>query len=160
MRKKKLSNVIHKLFLNEETIAIDLKDIPTQSNTRNIQAITQFVMPEEDGSVDQILVTIQHMFISGDFEGASKLIQKYQSNKPGSKEGFFSWYHMDKLIDWVRNIYKYTNMKDINKNYYDDQMRTEVEGVKDLKAVKVKETTINKFLADAEKVLKKKLEMK
>lgn len=106
--------------------------------------------------MDKIAVQIEHMFINGDFDGASKLIKKYSfSTKRGDPR--FSWYHLNLLMDWVRNIYKYTNMSDLSKNYYDEQMKKEIEGISDLKKAAVKEETIDKFINDVKKVLEKKL---
>lgn len=103
---------------------------------------------------DKLLIAIQHLFISGEFDQANELIKEY-----GGK-GLFTWHHMQQLIDWVRNIYKYTNMKDLNKNYYNAQMKKEIEGVDRLEKVRIKDETVDKFIKDAEKVLKKKLQMR
>jgi len=114
--------------------------------------------PDEEPA-DKALIAIQHCFINGDFEKASEILQTLRGMKQG---GFFSWHHMNQLMDWVRNIYKYTNMKDLGKNYYEYEQAKEVEmaGVSDLRKVEVKEAVVDKFMKDAEKVLKRKLEMK
>jgi hypothetical protein len=69
---------------------------------------------------------------------------------------------MNQLMDWVRNIYKYTNMKDLSRNYYEHEMTKDmqIQGVSDLTKVRVKEETVEKFIKDAEKVMKKKLQMR
>jgi len=106
--------------------------------------------------MDKIATQIQHLFISGDFDQANQLIKQYSiSYTKGQPK--FSWHHLQLLMDWVRSIYKYTNMKDLSKNYYDYQMKQEIEGAKDLTKAAVKEATIDKFVEDVEKVLKKKL---
>jgi len=106
--------------------------------------------------MDKVSTQIQHMFINGDFEEANKLIKQYSFNS-GRNQPKFSWHHLQLLMNWVRSIYKYTNMKDLSKNYYDYQMKQEIEGAIDLKKVAVKDATIDKFVEDVAKVLKKKL---
>ena len=120
---------------------------------------TQPNLGSDTEPADKLLIQIQHHFINGEFDKANLLIQSFKGMKDGS---FFSWYHMQQLIDWIRNIYKYTNMHDISKNYYDWEMSKDMEmaGVKDLRKVGVKEVTIDKFVKDAERVLKRKTEMK
>lgn len=114
--------------------------------------------PDEEPA-DKVLVQIQHHFINGEFEKAAMLLQTFRGMKQGS---FFSWHHMNQLMDWVRNIYKYTNMRDLGKNYYDHEMTKDMEiaGVTDLKKVAVNDAVIDKFVKEAEKVLKRKLEMR
>lgn len=114
---------------------------------------------EKEEPMDKVMVAIQHHFINGDFDKASELFNKFRSAKRGQ---FFTWHHLNQLMDWIRNIYKYTNMSDLSRNYYQHEMAKDVEiqGVKDLTKVKVGEETINKFVKDAEKVLKKKLQMR
>lgn len=115
---------------------------------------------EAEEPMDKVIVAIQHHFINGDFDKASELIQTYRDAKGGK---FFTWHHMNQLMDWVRNIYKYTNMKDLGRNYYDYAMAKdmEVQGVKDLTKVKViSDEVVDKFVKEVEKVLKKKLEMR
>lgn len=103
---------------------------------------------------DKLLVAIQHLFINGEFDRANALIKEY-----GGK-GLFTWYHMEQLIDWVRNIYKYTNMKDLSKNYYTYQVQQGIEGVDTLEKVRIKDELVDKFTKDVEKVLNKKLSMR
>jgi hypothetical protein len=113
---------------------------------------------EETEPMDKVMVAIQHHLINQDWDKANQLIQSYKS---GRKIGsFFSYYHLDKLIDWVRSIYKYTDVRDLSKNYYDYQIKQEIPGVSDLRKVKVKDEHITKFMKDVEKVLTKKLEMR
>jgi hypothetical protein len=114
--------------------------------------------PDEEPA-DKALIQIQHYFMNGEFEKASQLLQTLRGMKRGT---FFSWHHMNQLIDWVRNVYKYTNMKDLSKNYYDYEMAKDMEiaGATDLKKIGVKEAVVEKFIKEAEKVLKKKLEMR
>jgi hypothetical protein len=107
------------------------------------------------GDADAIAVQVQHLFINGEFEKANELIKQH-SYSSRNKDGF-SWHHLQQLTDWVRSIYKYTDMKDLSKNYYDYQMKKEIEGVKDLRKSKVKAETVDKFIEDVKKVLDKKL---
>jgi len=114
---------------------------------------------EAEEPEEKILIAIQHHFINGDFQKANDLIQNFRSLK-GNK--FFTWHHMNQLLDWVRNVYKYTNMKDLSRNYYQHEMTKdmEIQGVSDLAKVKVRDEIVEKFIKDAEKVLKKKLQMR
>jgi len=114
---------------------------------------------EAEEPMDKVLIAIQHHFINGEFEKASALLNTFRSAKGGK---FFTWHHMNQLMDWVRNIYKYTNMRDLSRNYYDYAMAKdmEVQGVNDLTKVRVRDETVEKFIQDAEKVLKKKLQMR
>lgn len=111
---------------------------------------------EPDEDMDKVVVAIQHHFINGDFDKASELMTTFRGAKRGQ---FFTWHHMSQLMDWVRNIYKYTNMKDLSRNYYEHEMTKDmkIQGVKELNKVKVREETIKKFVEEAEKVLNKKL---
>jgi hypothetical protein len=114
---------------------------------------------EAEEPMDKVLIAIQHHFINGDFEKASMLLNTFRGAKRGK---FFTWHHMNQLMDWVRNIYKYTNMKDLSRNYYEHEMTKDmqIQGVSDLTKVRVKEETVEKFIKDAEKVMKKKLQMR
>lgn len=107
--------------------------------------------------IEKVLVFIQNLLINGEYEAASALISQLRY---GRKKGtFFSYHHLNQLVNWVRNIYKYTNMKDINFNYYDHNLTKEmgIPEMGDLKKVKVKEEHIEKFMKDAKKVLEKKM---
>lgn len=113
---------------------------------------------EQQEPMDKIMVAIQHHLINGDYEAASDLVQRYRTGR--KKGSFFSAHHMNQLIDWVRNIHKYTNMTDLNQNYYNNQIKQEIEGAKDLKRVKVKDDLVDKLMGDVEKTLRRKLEMR
>lgn len=143
-------------------IAPDVRDRAEVNQTKERLFPSFSHVPNMDADAepaDKVLIQIQHHFINGEFDKANELIRTFQNMREGT---FFSWHHMNQLIDWVRNIYKYTNMKDISKNYYDYEMAKDVEiaGVNDLRKVSVKEATIDKFIKEAEKVLAKKLQMK
>lgn len=107
---------------------------------------------------DKIIIAIQNLLVNGEYEAASALIQS--SNFSGPKGGGISWYHMEKLVDWVRSIYKYTDTRDLSKSYYDYQMKQEIDGAQDLRKTGVSEKTVERFVKEVEKVLKKKLEMR
>lgn len=164
---KKLDRVLKDVLnkpLDEAIIATDYysaqaeaAETPAQHKRRRSPAFSDM-----DGSAanvekcepqDKLMVAIQHLFINGEFDRANAMIKEY-----GSK-GFFTWYHMEQLIDWVRNIYKYTNMKDLNKNYYTYQVKQGIEGVDTLEKVRVRDELVDKFTKDVEKVLNKKLAM-
>ena len=102
---------------------------------------------------DKILIAIQHLFINGEFEQANALIKEYGGR------GLFTWHHMQQLVDWVRNIYKYTNMRDLNNNYYNYQVKQRMDGVDNIEKVRIKDETVDKFTKDVQRVLKKKLAM-
>lgn len=172
MADKKLNEVLDDVLdspIDEATIAVGVEGIPQydveheaeMTSKHNRLSPAYSFMPtsdEQEEPMDKIMVAIQHHLINGDYEAASNLVQKYRT---GRKKGtFFSAHHMNQLIDWVRNIHKYTNMTDLNQNYYNNQLKQEIEGAKDLKRVKVKEDIVDKFMADLEKTLRRKLEMR
>lgn len=103
---------------------------------------------------DKLLIAIQHLFINGEYDRANALIKEYGG------QGIFTWYHMEQLIDWVRNIYKYTNMKDLSKNYYSYQSKDTIDGMDNLEKVKIKDEVVDRFTKDVEKVLNKKLALR
>ena len=138
----------------------DEADNQPQYHARRFNSGIEMTQSDEAAEpMDKVLIAIQHHFINGDFEKASELLNTFRGAKKGR---FFTWHHMNQLMDWVRNIYKYTNMRDLSRNYYDYEMAKdmEVQGVKDLAKVRVKDETIEKFIQDAEKVLKRKLQMR
>lgn len=114
---------------------------------------------EKEEPQDKVLVAIQHHMINGDFEKASQLMQTFRGAKGGK---FFTWHHMNQLMDWIRNIYKYTNMKELSRNYYNHEMARdmEIQGMDDLTKVRVRDDIVEKFVDDAKKVLDKKLKMR
>lgn len=108
--------------------------------------------------MDKIMVAIQHHLINGDYDKASELVKQYRGS---GKEGeFFSAHHMNQLIDWVRNIYKYTNMTDLNKNYYNYDSKGRMDNANELKKTSIKDEKVDQFMKDVEKVLRRKLQMK
>jgi len=117
------------------------------------------VSDEAEEPMDKVVVAIQHHFINGDFDKANALIQTFRGEKGGK---FFTWHHMNQLMDWVRNIYKYTNMKDLSRNYYKHEMTKdmEIQGINDLTKVRVRDGVVEKFVEDTKKVLNKKLQMR
>lgn len=107
--------------------------------------------------MEKVLVAVQNFLVNGDYEGASALINQFRY---GRKKGtFFSYHHLKQLINWVRHIYKYTNMRDLSFNYYDYSLTKEmgIPEIHDLRKVKVREDHIEKFMKDAKRVLEKKL---
>jgi hypothetical protein len=177
MAKKKLSEVLGKILkkpvVNEEApIMTMIPDIPPYDIRDDAERRGKYhekrwppcglEMPsfdEKEEPMDKVLVAIQHHFINGDFDKASELIQTFRGASGGK---FFTWYHMNQLMDWVRNIYKYTNMRDLSRNYYNYEMSKDmkIQGVDDLTKVKVRDEVVEKFVKEVEKVLKKKLEMR
>jgi hypothetical protein len=111
---------------------------------------------EQAEPMDKVMVHIQNLLISGDYESASALIKQFRSGR--KKGSFFSYHHLKQLINWVRHIYKYTNMRDLSYNYYDYSLTKEmgIPEMEDLKKVKVRDDHIEKFMKDVERVLKKK----
>jgi hypothetical protein len=174
MAKKKLDKALNEVLEKpiDEMVATMVPGIPEYDIRDEADARGQYktkrhppsgieypTSDEKTEPQDKVLVAIQHHLINGDFDKASELIKNFRGAKGGK---FFTWHHMNQLMDWVRNIYKYTNMKDLSRNYYQHEMTKdmEIQGVKELEKVKVKEETVDKFIADAEKVLKKKLQMR
>jgi hypothetical protein len=138
---------------------LPVRDIRDDVKRQNDSNVGSSALGQDEEPADKALIAIQHCFINGDFEKASEILQTLRNLKDGT---FFSWHHMNQLSDWVRNIYKYTNMKDLGKNYYEHEQAKDMEiaGVSDLRKIEVKEAVVDKFLKEAEKVLKRKLEMK
>jgi len=138
----------------------DMADMDGQYKDRRWppSGLQQTQSDEKEEPMDKVMVAIQHHFINGDFEKASTLLQTFRGAKGGK---FFTWHHMNQLMDWVRNIYKYTNMRDLSRNYYDHQMTKdmEIQGMDDLTKVRVRDDVVEKFVEDAKKVLNKKLKM-
>lgn len=172
MADKKLNEVLDDVLdspVDEATIAVGVEGVPQYDVEQEAEMRSKHdrlspaysFMPtsdEQEEPMDKIMVAIQHHLINGDYEAASDLVQKYRT---GRKKGtFFSAHHMNQLIDWVRNIHKYTNTTDLNQNYYNNQLKQEIEGAKDLKRIKVKEDLVDKLMTDVEKTLRRKLEMR
>lgn len=114
---------------------------------------------EAEEPQDKVIVAIQHHFINGDFDKASALLNNFRSAKGGR---FFTYHHMNQLMDWVRNIYKYTNMKEFSRNYYNHALTQdmEIQGMDDLTKLRVKDDVVERFVEDTKKVLNKKLKMR
>lgn len=172
MADKKLNKVLGDVLsspIDEATVTVGVEGVPqydveqeAESKSKHDRLSPAYnQMPtsdEQEEPMDKIMVAIQHHLINGDYESASQLVQKFRSGR--KKGSFFSAHHMNQLIDWVRNIHKYTNMTDLSKNYYNNQIKQEIEGASDLKRVKVKDDVVDKLMADVEKTLRRKLEMK
>jgi hypothetical protein len=165
---RKLNKALEEVLSEQAMPAVlpynqDMRDeaesLPKYHTRRFSSGIEMTQSDEAEEPMDKVLIAIQHHFINGNFEKASELLNTFRGAKRGK---FFTWHHMNQLMDWIRNIYKYTNMKDLSRNYYEHEMAKdmEIQGVKDLTKVRVKDETIEKFMQDAEKVLKRKLQMR
>jgi hypothetical protein len=114
-------------------------------------------MDSDTEPADKILIQIIDYFMRGEFSKANMLIKSCRDLRNGT---FFSWYQMNQLIDWVRNVHKYTNMgspNDLSRNYYQYQCDKDKEilGVSDLTKVPVGEVMVDKFVKDVENVLRR-----
>jgi hypothetical protein len=113
---------------------------------------------EQQEPMDKIVVAVQNHLINGDYDKATDLIHQCRTGR--RKGEFFSQHHMNQLINWVRNIEKFTNMKDLSKIYYNYDDKGRMDDIETLKSKRVKEETLEKFMKDVEKVLRKKLKMR
>lgn len=100
---------------------------------------------------DKIMVALKHHLINGDYDKARELAKN---------NDIFSQHHMNQLVNWVRNIEKYTNMTDLSKNYYNYDDKGRMDDLEQLRSKKVKDERVDKFMKDVEKVLAKKLQVK
>jgi len=170
---KALGDILEKPIINEEDSIVDKVsgmgqyDVRDEAEARGKYHIKRhppsgipFEQPDEaEEPMDKVIIAIQHHFINGEFDKANALIQTFRGEKGGK---FFTWHHMNQLMDWVRNIYRYTNMKDLSRNYYQHEMTKdmEIQGIDDLTKVRVRDGIVEKFVADTKKVLNKKLQMR
>lgn len=170
MMSKKLNKILENILLEQpEGIIPSIPEFGTgydisQESDRNMRkdvlspSYTQFpAMDADTEPSDKIMIQIIDYFMRGEFSKANLLIKSCRDLRNGT---FFSWYHMNQLLDWVRNIYKFTNMSspnDLSRNYYQYQMDkdTEMQGVSDLRQVPVGEFMIDKFVKDVENVLRR-----
>jgi len=167
---KALGDILEKPVINEEgpiDLGVRQYDVRDEAEAREKyhtkrhppSGLEMRVSDEAEEPMDKVIVAIQHHFINGEFDKANTLIQTFRGAKGGK---FFTWHHMNQLMDWVRNIYKYTNMKDLSRNYYQHEMTKdmEIQGVDDLTKVRVRDDVVEKFVEDTKKVLNRKLQMR
>lgn len=164
---KALGDVLKKSVISEESSTTSQYDVRGEAEVRSQykdkrwppSGLQMQVSDEAEEPMDKVVVAIQHHFINGEFDKANALIQTFRGEKGGK---FFTWHHMNQLMDWVRNIYKYTNMKDLSRNYYKHEMAKdmEIQGIDDLTKVRVRDNVVEKFVEDTKKVLNKKLQMR
>lgn len=167
---KKLDKVLDNLLMEQpEGIIPSVPEFGTgydisQESDRNMRkdvlspSYTQFPAMDADAEpADKVMIQIIDYFMRGEFSKANLLIKSCRDLRNGT---FFSWYHMNQLLDWVRNIHKFTNMgnpNDLSRNYYQYQMDKDMEmqGVSDLRQVPVGEVMIDKFVKDVENVFRR-----